>query len=412
MDVQGEDGSSGNGQLRSINLLDSLIVLVRHRRTIFLVTGGVFLLCIVLFWLILPRWYKSTASVLPPKQKNMMGLLSAVSRTTASPLRNLGLGMSSDDLAQFQTILASRRALEAVVDSFDLQSVYDLPIREEAIKELSGNISVTLGKEDVSLEISAYDTDRDRAAAMTNLLVEVLDRIYTEMSVTEAKGNREFLEQRYDQNLKDLETAENAYKAFQEKYGAYAVPEQVKAAVEAAAQIKGQIVIKEIQLGMLEKSTTAENPSLQAVRLELGELRKQMNRMMYGSQSPAKTAEIFAPFSKTPEIGLEYLRHYRDVEIQGKLLELLFPLYEQARIEEQRNTPSVIVLDHGIPAEKPSRPKRLILTLLITLGAFIVACGFVFASESLARIRSGQTQADQMKIDILRQELRLKRLFR
>jgi tyrosine-protein kinase Etk/Wzc len=411
MGAQGTNSSSGTGQMRSVNVLDALVVLARHKRLIIRTTFGVLLISVALYWLVIPRWYKSTASVMPPKQRNMMGLLSAVTRTVTSPLRNLGLGGGTDEISQFQTILASRRALEALVDSFGLQEVYRISTREETMKELTSNISVEMGKEDVSLDISVYDTDRNRAAAMANYLVETLNRIYMEMSVSEARSNRQFLERRYNQNMTDLEAAENDYKAFQEKYGAYAVPEQVKAAVQAAAQLKAQITLKEIQLGILERSTTDENPETRSVRIELNEMQRQMNRMVYGSPGE-KGPEIFAPFAKTPEIGLEYLRHYREVEIQGKLLELLFPLYEQARIEEQRDTPSVLILDNAIPAEKASRPKRLIITLLATLGAFVLTCIAAFVWDAFVRMQAGQSDADQTKINLLRQELRLKRLFR
>jgi len=251
-----ENGRRG-AHLRKINVLDYLVVLARHRRMIVRTVAATIALMIILFWFIIPRWYKSTSTVLPPKQNASLGLLSAVSRT-ASSIRNFGLAPMSDDLANFQAVLDSRRCLSAVVDSFRLTEVYGSPNEEEAVKTLQSNVSVSLGKEDVSLEISAFDTDKDRAAAIANYLVSTLDRIYREMSVYEARQNRLFLEQRYGQNLVDLRSAEDSLRVFQENHGVYDVTEQVKAAVDAAATLRSQIMMREIQLAMLERSATGE----------------------------------------------------------------------------------------------------------------------------------------------------------
>jgi hypothetical protein len=84
----------------------------------------------------------------------------------------------SDDLQQFQPILKSRRAMIALTERFDLQTVYDIASLDDAITALGENIELKLGKEDVSLEVSVYDTDPQRAADMANFLVQTLNTIY------------------------------------------------------------------------------------------------------------------------------------------------------------------------------------------------------------------------------------------
>lgn len=398
-------------RLRKVNILDYIVLVAKYKKLILRTVIGAFLLSLMLFWLILPRWYKSVAVVMPPKQKNAFGLMSTLSRATSS-LRSLGLGASSDELAQFQTILTSRRVFEEVIKKFDLQKVYDLDTMEKTVKELSGNLEVSTGKEDVSVEITTYDTDPNRSAEIANYFVHVLDKVYLEMSVAEARGNREFLEKRYDQNLEDLRKAEEDFKAFQQKYSAYSIPDQIKAAVQAAAAVQSQIALKEVELGVLARSTSADNPQRQAIRTELQELRKQLKTMKSGSSDEEKKFQIFAPFDKAPEIGIEYFRRYREVEIQGKILELLMPLYEQAKIEEQRDTPSVIVLDTAVPAVKASKPKRAILTIVITLGGFVLAFFISLLLDKAARSKDLLTEEDRSKLALVRRELQWRNLFR
>jgi len=248
-------------QVRQINLIDMAYVIAHYRRSIVRFVTLTLILTVILFWIILPRWYKSTAVIMPPKQKNSLSLLGSFTRA-ASSLRSLGIGgLPSDDLAEFQTILLSRRVMEDVVRKFDLLTVYDLDSIEKAVKELRSNIEVTRGKEDVSLEIITYDTQPERSAAIANYLVEVLNRVYIELSVAEARSNREFLELRYKQNLADLRKAEEDYRRFQEKFKVFSLPDQMKAAVTAVATVRAQIALKEVELGVLSRSASAETLS-------------------------------------------------------------------------------------------------------------------------------------------------------
>jgi len=151
-----------------------------------------------------------------------------------------------------------------------------------------------------------------------------------------------------------LTIAEEKYKQFQEKYGVYSVSDQVKSAIEVAAKLQSQIVLKEVELGILDRTTTPENENRKNIKIELDELKRQMKNMKFGAPSKDNSIQIFTPFEKAPEIGMQYLNFYREMEIQGKILEILVPLYEQSKIEEQRNIPTVLSLDVAVPAVKAS----------------------------------------------------------
>ena len=403
--------AKNNGQMRSVNLSDYLLVLARHKRFIIRFVAGTGVIAALLLFLVVSRWYKSTAIVMPPKETNALSVVTALSRATA-PLRSLGLGSASQELSDFKTILASRRVTEAVVTRFDLKTAYGEKLMEKACRELEDNVTISQGKEDVSIEVNVFDTDPIRAADMANYFVEMLNRVNLEMNVAEAKGNREFLETRYQQNLQDLKNAEESFKSFQEKTGVYSVPDQVKAAVTAAATLESRVALKEVQLGILEQTTTPENAARQETALELKELQKQLTALQYGSDDPKSRSLVFPPFRKAPEIGIEYIRHYREVELQSKLLELLLPLYEQAKIEEHRSTPAVIVLDTAVPAERPSKPKRTIILGVTLVASFILAFFIALYMESIKNARSERSEEEEEKIKFIRKELALRNILR
>jgi len=74
----------------------------------------------------------------------------------------------------------------------------------------------------------------------------------------------------------------------------------------------------------------------------------------------------------SPQLQLEVERLLRDVEIQTQVFITLQQQYELARIEEVKETPSVIVLDKGKPAAEKDSPKRMLVVIVcVFLGLFI-----------------------------------------
>jgi uncharacterized protein involved in exopolysaccharide biosynthesis len=74
----------------------------------------------------------------------------------------------------------------------------------------------------------------------------------------------------------------------------------------------------------------------------------------------------------SPQLQLELERLMRDVEIQAQVFITLQQQFELARIEEVKETPSLVILDKGFPSIYKDSPKRkLILILSLFLGGII-----------------------------------------
>lgn len=380
---------SPNGQPRKSPLFDYLYVLVKRRK---LIINAVLLTGIVtaLITLLLPNWYAATASVLPPKRPG--GLLSMLEGGFSSLLRNLpGLGGrigSSQEAYSYLAILQSRTAMEKVVQKFDLIKVYETRkgSLDDTIKELRKNCEFEYATEG-NITITVYDKDPQRAADMANYFIAMLNDLSTQLGTQEAKQNREFIEKRYSQNLLDLKSAEDSMKVFQQKYGIYELNEQTKTAIKAAAELKSEQVAKEIEFDIVKKSIGTENPRTQGLELELGELNKKLQELKYGKAGwyDDRSVNLFVPFKDVPQLGLEYLRRYRDLQIQNKLMEFLLPLYEQAKIDEHKDTPVVLVLDNATPPQRKRTPHRTLIVLIFVFLAAMFSTTWVFLQEIYER---------------------------
>ncbi len=376
----------------SSTVLDLFAVLTRYRRflswfvlgTTLVVTVGAFLA---------PRWYRSTASVFPAEKADLLGGLEGIASLakTFSPGRALSALGSNPETDRYLAILKSGTVLNAVIQKFDLVHVYDITAYpgEKTMKELLSNVEFSVESEG-NLTISVYDKDPQRAANMANFFVDELNRANTELQVQNARGNREFIEQRYKKNLSDLAAAEDSLTGFQKRYGIIAMPEQTEASIKAAAEITAQLAFKEVQAAVLRRTQSADNPSVAAMEIEIDELRHKLSQMNSGAGKADGEMKVFVPFNRVPDLGAEYVRRFRDVEIQYKILQFITPLYEQAKVEERRETPSVVVLDRAGPAERKAKPKVSLYAMMALVLSTLAALLVIFVREMIARLDAAQ----------------------
>jgi uncharacterized protein involved in exopolysaccharide biosynthesis len=114
--------------------------------------------------------------------------------------------------------------------------------------------------------------------------------------------------------------------------------------------------------------------------------------------------KVLVPFKQAPELATQYVRLYRDLQIQNKILEFITPLYEQAKVEENRSTPSVVVLDHAGVPERKAKPKISLFTLLAFVISSMMTLFIVFAAEGIERMRSMNPERFGMLLGTIRSD--------
>ncbi len=384
--------SDGTMKPLGASILDFFSVITKYRRfLVWFILLATFITAVVAFFS--PKWYKATASVFPAEQASMFPELEGISSIVKSfsGSKKLGGLTGPVETDRYIAILKSSRVLSAVIDKFDLTHVYNTAtssyVVERTTKELVENTDLIV-QDEGNLTISVYDKDPKRAAEMANYYVELLNQTNSELLVQNAKGNREFIEQRYQKNLEDLHKSEEAMKSFQTKYGVIAVPEQMDATIKAGAELYGKLAAKEVELDVLKRTTSETHPSVVAADVEVQEMKKKLREMNAGSITAGDDMKVLVPFKQAPELAAQYIRLYRDLQIQNKTLEFIVPIYEQAKIEEQRNTPSVVVLDHAGVPERKAKPKVSLYTLIAFVVSTLLSLLVVFSVEGVSRVRS------------------------
>lgn len=391
----------------SSTFLDILTLFTKYRRFLILFISGITVITVIITFLS-PKWYKATASVFPAEQTDLLSGMEGISSLvkTFVPGRRLTSLTGPTETDRYIAILKSEKVLEEVIKKFDLIKVYKIKSypKEKTKKELLSNVEFEV-QDEGNLTINVYDKDPKRAADMANYFIELLNKTNSELHSQNARGNREFIEQRYNKNLQDIKICEDSLKIFQKKYGVIAIPEQIEASIKAGAEIFGKLTLKEIELNIMKRTLSQDNPVVKSSEIEVQELRKKIDEMNTGKNVSENQLKILIPFKQAPELASEYLRLYRDLEIQYKILQFITPLYEQAKVEEKRSTPSVVVLDYAKVPELKAKPKISLYALLSFVISTIIALFIIIISEILEQIKLSEPERYSNLVNTLKADL-------
>jgi len=321
--------------------------------------------------LLFPNWYKGTAVILPPSNDSFnlgnIGMFSGIG--------NL-LGGTSMDQNKILSILNSYSILEALAKKYNFIERYEVENMEEAIKELSTNIEVTL-EEEMQIVVSFWDKDQEMVAEITNYIIHALDSLSLALNTKKGKANRIFIESRMNEVLDSLRILEKKIIVFMEDEGVLSLTDQVRVGVENAAAFKVEIMRKEIELAIARNSFDENNPLIIKLKNEIQTLQSKYKEFF--TENPSD--KLMPNFNKIPNVGIKFMRLEKEIEYYFKIFEFLGPLYEKAKIDELKDVPTIQILDKAARPEKKGRPTRSRYVLAAFALAFILSSYWAYFKE-------------------------------
>jgi tyrosine-protein kinase Etk/Wzc len=370
---------------KSFTLLEVILIFLKNKKKILIFTGFVCVISIILYFFVFDLIYFSNATIKSSGKSG--GLLSSLETglpdVGALDEFSLGAGKSAKELATYENILKSRRCLEPLIINFDLMNRDDFKYMEDAIKNFS-NDKMKLEEDRLAgvLSVGVFDKNPELAKEMVEFLLNQLDKINVELSVLNAKNNREFIEKRYYQAKDDLTKAEDTLKSFQVIYGVS--PDlQIRAAAQTAYGIEAELKTAEVKLDVMKKVLNPDQPEVKLQEATVNSLHEKIQNIKNSTD-----INDLLSLGNSPQIVLSYLRLQRNVEIQSRILSFLLPVYEQAKIEEKKETPTITILDKPYVAEKKTKPKRLTMVLVFTSLGFALSCIYFFLRQRFHTFRS------------------------
>ncbi len=149
---------------------------------------------------------------------------------------------------------------------------------------------------------------------------------------------------------------------FQREYGVIEFNSQAAEYLSAITAVTAQRYEAELKLKLVAENARENNPIYQRHLQQVNALKSTLSSM-YNNTNPN---DVILNFSQLPEISTQYVRLMAEAEIQQEMLKFIIPIYENARMEEAKSIPGLVVVDEPYVAERKDRPKRS----LIVVGVF------------------------------------------
>ena len=379
-----------------INLYDYYLVIKKRWKLI----AVIFLATTVaagIISVLMTKIYRAETTILPIQSDSSGRVASMIGQLSELPrLTTMLPGTSADKLV---SVLESRTVRETIIRNLDLLGLLfpdeqkggvfgesESPTLQDGVKCLDRITNIGKDRKGDLIRISVDWPDPELAARIANQYPVELQHFLSENALSLAKRTRMFLGRRYAEAKNQLARSEDILKDFQTKHRLVAMDEQTEAAVKAIANLKAQVMAKEVELGVFRKFVTDTNPNVIRIKDEIRSLKKHLGSMESKKTSPG--LDVFPTFHEAPAVGLEYLRLKRNVLINEKLFELLTQQYEMAKIEEAREDVAFQVIDRAVPPEKRFKPKRRMIVVLAGTVALFVGIFLAFFLEYVENVRS------------------------
>lgn len=379
---------------RKVDFLDYLILLLKKKKFLFIYFISIIIVAYGVIYFFVAEQFEATAVILSPEGDQLNSLSSLMKSFSGAPLSLSSINKkSSTDI--YNTLIYSRTNLNKIITKFDLLKDYKEKSLEEGRKILSKKI-LAEENDNSAYSITVRANTAQKSAEIANFIVDDLNKSLINLNIEKSRNNRIFLADRLFEIKRDLRYSEDSLRKFEELKGIVEIENQTKATVETYAKLESDLFAKEIESNILLKLYGENSPNVSSTNIVVEEFKNKIGKMKSGKDD---NSLLLLP-KNLPAEGMEYLRLLRNIKVNDKLLEFIIPLFEQAKFDEQKETPVFQVIDYASPPEKRAYPHR-------TITAIIIGFGFLFLAFLFILIKDIILNSNNPKIIDLKREFKL-----
>jgi uncharacterized protein involved in exopolysaccharide biosynthesis len=160
------------------------------------------------------------------------------------------------------------------------------------------------------------------------------------------------------------------------------------------AELVAKLSEKEMQLEVMRRITSPDNPDVVTLNYEINELKKKIRELEEGQRAIQvkgyildRSKKLIIPLENVPELAMEYIRRRRELEIQNEIYKVLLKSLEQARIEEEKETLSFEVIDYAYTPRFKYKPKRKLIVMVSFVSSLFVGVFLALLLDSIRKRR-------------------------
>lgn len=284
-------------------------------------------------------------------------------------------------------VLNSRILLDPIIKEFHIREKYGIPehdrtaAREAVLSHADFNYNRSSGV----LTISYESIDPVYSSKMVNRMVELLNEWFVSKGGSTKLKQKNLLEQKIAEVSTDITKLEGQIRDFQTKYGVLTMEELAVSQAKVLADLRAQLVIKEMEIRNYAQFTKIEDTHLMRLRAEHDNIQgliKQNEKEFAGLDLPA--------------LSLQFARMKMALDIQTRIFESLSEQYEITKLTLE-SEPVFQILEMAETPNRKTSPSRSKICIVTVLLAFIGSILLAFLLNIIDRYQSDPARLIRIK---------------
>jgi capsule polysaccharide export protein KpsE/RkpR len=354
-----------------------VVALLARRWTLVLACALVGVAAGVAYALVAPEWYAATLTVVPSQRAQDSAAMAMASKLPAA------LDTFQTDVQRIQAVLTSNSVADDVIEKFKLQDHYGTAHLEHAREALWEHCSASADRRSGVVALTCEDKDPKLAMEIATYFGDVGNKVFGRVSVSSAREERAFLEQQVQKARHDVDESSRKLREFQEQHKVIDLPEQSKAVISAMAQLKGEMLSKQIELSYLSGFSSRGEASVVQLQQQIGIMESKLKSLEDSQRvAPATgsgSASFFPDAMNVPELRFELEQLVREQKIQETVFSLMTQRFEMAKVDEARDTSTFQILDRPTLPTYRSRPSRRRFAILGLFAGLALGSTWILA---------------------------------
>ncbi|MBN4057003.1 hypothetical protein JYU19_01700 [bacterium AH-315-J21] len=334
--------------------------------------------------LVLPKWYRAEALLLPPKEESFSVLNSGSAIAEWASVTgglNLPALVTPSDL--YVRMLGSRASMDPVIEKFHLLERFEAKSLSEAYATLKKRADFRVTPEGM-IQIRFADKEPQFAADVTNAFVEELDKINRRIYSSRTKKSREFIQSSLGSAKLELDSARVALRSFQELNHTVDLDRQTGLAIETAAALKTALATAEVELALKQRTLSDSHPDVVELATKVEVMQGKVLELEVGSGS---SSYFSLPIAEAPRLRSQLANLTTRVRVAEQVYESLTLALNDARVQENRQAPAVATLDRATAPQIRYKPQRTLIVGAAFGLSFVIAVFLALLVEYLKNLK-------------------------
>lgn len=332
----------------------------------------------------LPNYYTASATILV--ERGGQGVLAS------TILASLGLEpgavapSGTYDIGAFLImVLRSRTFLDKIIEEFGIIDRYQLKfqVKSKARELLEAKTTIEYDRTTASISISFQDSDPVFARDVTNRMVSLLNEWYAQNIGSSNTQQRLLLEGKVNDVKAEMSSLERRLKTLQNRYGVLTPQDLGTSQASALAELRSQLILKEIEIKNYSTISAIEDPKLQQLREE----RQNILDLIAGQAGAPLAAGSSADPRSLSQAQTEFNNLTVELNVQRQIYDTLSQQYEVMKLTSEPEQAFQVLELAEIPDAK-SGPQRSRLVVVVTLAAFVASAALAFFLNSLSLLKA------------------------